>query len=103
MYFETLNIKAMQELWGKKINDLGFSGFLDILKHVAKKTGKAVKQIDKWLPTSKTCSGCDTVKENLELRERTFRCAHCGLEIDRDLNAAINIHRWGRSPMQEAA
>ena len=103
MYFETLNIKAMQQLWGKKINDLGFSGFLDILKHVAKKTGKAVKQIDKWLPTSKTCSGCDTVKENLELRERAFRCDHCGLEIDRDLNAAINIHRWGRSPMQEAA
>ena len=103
MYFETLNIKAMQQLWGKKINDLGFSDFLTILKYVAKKTGKAVKQIDKWLPTSKTCSGCDTVKENLELRERTFRCDHCGLEMDRDLNAAINIHRWGRSPMQEAA
>ena len=103
MCFETLTIDAMQQLWGKKINDLGFSDFLTILKHVAKKTGKAVKQIDKWLPTSKTCSACDTVKDDLELRERTFCCDHCGLEIDRDLNAAINIHRWGRPPMQEVA
>ena len=99
--FEKLNIKAMQKLWGRKINDLGFADFLTILKHVAKKTGKTVKQIDKWLPTSKTCSGCDTVKDDLELRERTFRCSACGLEIDRDLNAAINIHRWGHPPMQE--
>ena len=85
------------------INHLGFSDFLNILKYVAKKTGKVVKQIDKWLPTSKTCSACDTVKENLELRQRTFHCCECGLEIDRDLNAAINIHRWGRPPMAEVA
>ena len=103
MYFETLNIDAMKALWGRKISDLGFSDFLNILKYVAKKTGKAVKQIDRWLPTSKTCSACDTVKENLELRERTFHCCACGLEIDRDLNAAINIHRWGRPPMAEVA
>ena len=101
--FETLNIDAMKALWGRKISDLGFSDFLNILKYVAKKTGKAVKQIDRWLPTSKTCSACDTVKENLELRERTFHCCACGLEIDRDLNAAINIHRWGRPPMAEVA
>ena len=46
MYFETLNIDAMKALWGRKISDLGFSDFLNILKYVAKKTGKAVKQID---------------------------------------------------------
>ncbi len=101
MYFETLNVKAMQQLWGRKISDLGFSNFLDILKYVAQKTGKVVKQIDKWLPTSKACSACGTVKENLELRERTFLC-ECGLEMDRDLNAAINIHRWGHPPLEEA-
>ena len=103
MCFEKLNIKAMQELWGRKINDLGFSDFLTTLKYVAQKTGKTVRQLDQWLPTSKTCSACGTVKENLELRERTFRCCECGLEIDRDLNAAINIHRWGRPPVAEAA
>ena len=103
MYFETLNIDAMKALWGRKISDLGFSDFLNILKYVAKKTGKVVKQIDQWLPTSKTCSACGTVKEDLELRERTFHCCECGLEIGRDLNAAINIHRWGRPPMAEVA
>ena len=100
--FEKLNIEGMRKLWGRKINDLGFFDFLTILKYVAQKTGKTVVQINQWLPTSKTCSACGAVKENLELRERTFRCDGCGLEIDRDLNAAINIHRWGHPPMEEA-
>ena len=99
--FETLNIKAMRSLWGRKINDLGFADFLIILKYVAQKTGKAVVQIDQWLPTSKTCSACGTVKENLELRERIFRC-ECGFVLDRDHNAAINIKRWGRPPLEKA-
>ncbi len=99
--FEKLNIKAMQKLWGRKINDLGFFDFLTILKYVAQKTGKKVVQLNQWLPTSKTCSACGTVKEDLELRERTFRCG-CGFVMDRDLNAAINIHRWGHPPLEEA-
>ena len=99
--FEKLNIKAMQKLWGRKISDLGFADFLIILKYVGKKTGKAVIQIKPWLPSSKTCSACGTVKEDLELRERIFRC-ECGLVLDRDHNAAINIHRWGRPPVGEA-
>ena len=102
MCFEKLNIKAMKQLWGKKISDLGFSDFLTILKYVAKKTGKQVTQIKQWLPSSKTCSACGAVKEDLELRERTFRC-ECGFVLDRDLNAATNIHRWGRPPLEEAA
>ncbi|MCE2434911.1 MAG: transposase [Candidatus Latescibacteria bacterium] len=103
MCFEKLNIKAMKQLWGRKISDLGFSDFLTILKYVAKKTGKHVTQVRQGLPSSKTCSACDNIKENLELRERTFHCCKCGLEIDRDLNAAINIHRWGRPPLAEVA
>ena len=100
--FETLNIKVMQSLWGKKISDLGFADFLTILKYVAEKTGKAVVQIDKWLPSPRTCSACGTVKETLELRERTFRC-ECGFVSDRDHNAARNIERWGRPPLAEVA
>ena len=102
MCFEKLNIKAMKQLWGRKVSDLGFFDFLTTLKYVAQKTGKKVVQLNQWLPTSKTCSSCGTVKEDLELRERTFRCGCCGLVIDRDLNAAINIHRWGHPPMEEA-
>ena len=102
MCFELLNISALKKLWGEKISDLGFADFSGKLKHIASKTGKTVVQIDKWLPSSKTCSACGTVKDNLELRERTFRCA-CGFVSDRDHNAAINIERWGRPPMEEVA
>jgi putative transposase len=44
-----------------------------------------------WFPSSKTCSGCGTVKAKLSLSERTFRCGHCGLVADRDVNAARNL------------
>ena len=46
---------------------------------------------DRWFPSSKTCSTCRTVKPKLSLSTRVFRCEHCGLVIDRDLNAAINL------------
>ena len=48
-------------------------------------------------PSSKTCSSCGWKKEDLTLRERTFDCQSCGLEIDRDLNAALNIIKIGKN------
>lgn len=50
-----------------------------------------VKFVDKFYPSSKTCSRCGFIKKDLKLSERTYCCSECGLEIDRDLNAAINI------------
>jgi transposase len=47
--------------------------------------------VNRFYPSSKTCSGCQKVKKELSLKERTYCCEHCGLEIDRDLNAAINL------------
>jgi len=49
--------------------------------------------IERFFPSSKTCSNCDTVIEKLDLSERIFKCDHCGLEIDRDLNASITIEK----------
>ncbi len=46
---------------------------------------------DRWSPSSKTCSACKAAKAKLPLTERIYRCGHCGLVIDRDLNAAINL------------
>jgi putative transposase len=48
-------------------------------------------QASAFYPSSKTCSACGTVKAKLSLSERTYRCEHCGLEIDRDLNAAYDL------------
>jgi putative transposase len=56
--FETLNFKGMQRLWGRKISDLAFGDFLQILEWIAKKKNKLIVFIDQWYPSSKTCSQC---------------------------------------------
>jgi len=52
---------------------------------------------DRFYPSSKTCSKCGSVKDKLSLSERTFICPECGYEIDRDLNASINLQQYGKS------
>ena len=90
--FETLNLRGMKKLWGRKISDLGFSQFMLILEHVARMRNKQVVKIGQWEPTSQTCSCCGH-RQSIELRERMFTCEACGLEIGRDHNAARNIRR----------
>ena len=51
-------------------------------------------QADRFFPSSKTCSCCGAVKKNLKLSERTYVCSECGLVIDRDYNAAINLMKY---------
>jgi putative transposase len=65
--FETLNLKGMQRLWGRNISDLAFGEFLKILEWVATKKGKQVVFIDRWYPSSKTCSNCGHVLKELAL------------------------------------
>jgi len=61
------------------------------LEYKAAWHGTHVVTIDRFYPSSKTCSGCDYIKPELSLRERTFVCEQCGMVLDRDLNAAKNI------------
>ncbi|MFC8797358.1 RNA-guided endonuclease InsQ/TnpB family protein [Promicromonospora sp. NPDC057138] len=49
---------------------------------------------DRWFPSSKTCSSCGTLRKDLTLKDRTYTCGHCGLVLDRDLNAAANLAAW---------
>ncbi|MBR7552211.1 transposase, partial [Mycobacterium tuberculosis] len=51
--------------------------------------GSVLVEADRWYPSSKTCSACHAGKTKLSLADRVFVCEHCGLEIDRDLHAAI--------------
>ena len=94
---EDLNLKGMQSLWGRKVSDLGFADFVKTLVYIAKKKGVKVTFIDKWYPSSKTCSACGAVNEALNLRDRNWQCDECGAVHDRDRNAAINIFRVGAS------
>ncbi|MEA5582604.1 transposase [Nodularia harveyana UHCC-0300] len=95
--FETLTLKGMQRLWGRKISDLAFGEFLQILEWVAKKKNKQVIFVDKWYPSSKTCSGCGHILENLDLSVRQWRCPSCQSINGRDENAAKNIQMVGAS------
>ena len=94
--FEALNIAGMKALWGRKVSDLAFYQFMSILKHIAAKRGKTIVQIDRWERTTGKCSVCGHL-QMLELRERAFHCDSCGLTLDRDHNAAINIRYAGAS------
>jgi putative transposase len=96
---EDLNLKAMQKLWGKKISDLGHGQFVNILKYQCAKTGAMVVEVPRFYPSSKTCSDCGHVLEELELRVREWICPVCKAMHDRDLNAARNILRVGTSTL----
>ena len=96
--FEDLNLDGMKRLWGKKVSDLGFGKFVDIVKWVAVKRGKRVILIDRWQPTTQTCSGCHH-RQKMALKDRIFCCERCGLNLDRDHNAAKNILEAGHRLM----
>ena len=98
LYFETLNLKGMQRLWGRKIMDLAFGEFLEILQWVATKKRKQVVFIDQWFPSSKTCSHCGHVLNSLGLKIREWDCPSCHAHHDRDHNASVNIKAVGANP-----
>lgn len=95
--FETLNLKGMQRLWGRKISDLALREFLQILDWVAQKKGKLTVYIDRWYPSSKTCFKCGYCSEELDLSVREWRCPSCQSINGRDENAAKNIQAVGAS------
>ena len=97
---EDLNLQGMKALWGRKVSDLGFADFVKKLVYIAQKKDVKITFIDKWYPSSKTCSACGTVNETLNLRDRTWKCCNCGAIHDRDRNAAINIYRVGASTLE---
>jgi len=88
---EDLNIEAMKKLWGRKVSDLAFAEFVQILEWVAFKNGAQVVKIDRWYPSSKSCYVCGYIKQDLPLNDRDWVCPSCGTYHDRDQNAAINI------------
>ena len=93
--FETLRLKAMHQLWGRKVGDLGFADFLLKAQWMAKKLGKDLVKIDCWEPTTKTCHLCGHCQD-MPLNVRTFVCGGCGNIECRDVNAAHNILEAGR-------
>ena len=82
----------------KHIADAAFGEFRRQLEYKAARAGARLRVVDRWFASSKTCSGCGSVKAKLSRSERTYRCDSCGLVLDLDLNAAINIQVAGSAP-----
>ena len=92
---ETLNLDGMKRLWGRKVSDLSFGQFVEILALKCLKHNREFFQVGQWTATTKPCSDCGNHNENLSLDDRQWTCPECGSSHDRDINAAINILRAG--------
>ncbi|MCG9132013.1 transposase [Candidatus Poribacteria bacterium] len=98
---ETLNLAGMKRLWGRKVSDLSFGEFIEILAFKCFKHNRDFRQAGQWTATTKPCSDCGYHNENLTLSDRQWRCPECGSDHDRDINAAMNILRAACDPAVE--
>ena len=94
---EDINMKAISQglNLGKSTNDNGYGKLKKYLEYKLKDQGKQLIVIDKWYPSSKLCNHCNTINKELTLSQRVWTCSNCGEELDRDINAAINIKKEG--------
>ena len=90
---ETLKITNLlkNKKIAKALSDAGLGNFLTMLKPKADARGIPVTEADRFYASSTTCSCCSYKKKDLTLKERTYHCSECGISIDRDINAAINL------------
>ncbi|MBB6344462.1 RNA-guided endonuclease InsQ/TnpB family protein [Nonomuraea muscovyensis] len=87
---ETLNVTGMVANRSPAISDLGFGELFRRLAYKTEWYGSSVWAADRWFPSSRLCGGCGTINRELTLADRTWTCG-CGLEHDRDVNAARNL------------
>lgn len=107
---EDLSVRNMMAAGGvrkrglnRKLAEASLGTILRQLDYKAGWYGSRTVLADKWFPSSKLCSGCGVAKTKLRLAERTYRCEECGLVIDRDLNAAVNLARYCPSETDPSA
>ena len=97
---EDLNVAGMvkNRRLARSVSDASLGEFRRQLEYKTAKTDAKLHVVDRWYPSSKTCSRCGRVKAKLSLAERVYKCDGCGLAMDRDLNAAVNIKVAGSAP-----
>ena len=98
IFMEDLNVKGMlrNHHIAKAIQEVGFYKFKEILSNKALVNDKKVVSVDRFYPSSKTCSVCGYKKEDLKLSDRSWVCPKCGTKHNRDINAAVNILLEGK-------
>jgi putative transposase len=97
---EDLNAAGMlaNRRLARVVSDASFGEIRRLLAYKTTWYGTTLVVADRWFPSSKTCSGCGAVKVDLALSDRVYDCEACGLVIDRDVNAAINLARYTPPP-----
>lgn len=95
---EDLDIKQMlkNRLISEKINDAKFYEIRRQFEYKCEWYGITLIVADKWFPSSKRCSRCGNIKKKLSLSERIYTCEKCGLKIDRDFNASLNLKQLAK-------
>lgn len=86
---------------GRKVSDLGFYQFIQLLDFKCFKHNRQFLQVGQWTATTKPCSTCADTNDNLNLNDRQWTCLKCNAKHDRDINAAINILRAAYDPVVE--
>ena len=102
IFIEDLKLTGMSALWGRKMSDLAHGAFVSKLEYVATKYGVTVHKIDRFYPSSKTCT-CGYVNRQLQLKDRQWTCPKCGAVHSRDLLAAQNILRQGIAELESTS
>ena len=100
---EDIDMKGMSRClkFGKSVMDDSYGAFRNMLGYKLKDQGKELVVVGRFFPSSRMCSRCGHVKEELRLDERIYRCG-CGNCMDRDVNAAVNIREEGRRILMSA-
>ena len=90
---EDLNVQGMMQNHhlAKAISDVSFYEFKRQLAYKAEYNGREIHQVDRFYPSSKLCACCGALKQDLTLKDRVYRCDNCGIQIDRDYNASLNL------------
>lgn len=94
---EDLNVNGMMKNrhLSKAVANQKLYEFIRQMKYKCEKYGIEFMQVNRFYPSSKTCSSCGTIKKDLKLSDRVYKC-ECGLRIDRDWNASINLANFGK-------
>lgn len=94
---EDLNVKGMikNRRLAKVVQQQSLAEFARILEYKARQNNIEIIYADRFFPSSKTCSCCGAIKHDLKLKDRIFKCNSCGLVIDRDFNASLNLYLYG--------
>ena len=102
---EDLNIKGMvkNRKLAKQISDVAWGQFLSLLEYKGELYGCEIHLVDRFFPSSKRCSNCGYIKEDLTLKDREWTCPECSAQHDRDINACHNLLAFSelKIPLEE--